>query len=82
MDTYGVVIDTMPVGSPATTFTQTQNGIPDPLGERGAVRKRPGLIEYTTNVAAGAILGGIPVPLANTTLAGNPTIYLGKGVLS
>jgi hypothetical protein len=43
MDLVGVVVDTNPIGEDPASLTKAQNAVPDPIGEAGSIRKRPGL---------------------------------------
>lgn len=63
LDQVGVIVDTNPVLNPPNSFTKTQNASDDPLGEKGSVRKRPGLKKFTTVAGAGSVLGGVGVPI-------------------
>ncbi len=63
----GVVIDPNPLepGVPADALAIAKNAVQDPRsGRGGAVRKRPGLAKFNSAYAGGAILGGIPMPVA------------------
>lgn len=63
LDQYGVIVDTNPIANPLGALTKAQNAIADPLGELGAIRKRPGLKRINISAASGAIQGGVGVPL-------------------
>lgn len=61
----------------------SQNAIRDPLGFDSGLSKRPGLGAWTTSVAAGAILGGIGVPLVDESpTGGGLQLYIGRGPTS
>ena len=64
LDQHGVIIDTNALTSPRGSFSKAQNAVPDPAGEAGSVRKRPGWKRFNTTVGAGAVRGGIGVPFA------------------
>lgn len=73
LDEFGVVVDDdrAPLGS----LSKAQNASANPLGERGAVRKRPGLKRFNGTAGAGTIKGGmgVPLPLGSAGLnIGNP----------
>ena len=55
-----------------------QNVIADPLGAHGGLKNRPGLAAFNAGAAAGPILGGISVPLANL-FSGESFFYIGRG---
>lgn len=66
LDSVGVIVDSNPIENPDGQFKQTQNGVSDPLGQAGSLRKRPGLKKFNTPAAGGSILGGIPMAVAGT----------------
>lgn len=74
----GVNVDKDPFELQDGELRQGQNAIHDPLGVNAGLRKRPGLIEFNTTDAAGAVLGGIGVPLQNLSGTGVRFIYLGR----
>jgi hypothetical protein len=65
----GVIIDQNPLepSVPNDSLKLAQNAMHDPtLGLGGGIRKRPGLQRFNSQFAGGAILGGIPMPVAET----------------
>lgn len=74
----GVVIDKSALHGDDTELRNAQNAIRDPLGVEGGLKNRPGLVKFNTNVAAGAVLGGIGVPLTNL-FTGVHYLYIGRG---
>ncbi len=60
---HGVVVDKSPIHNADGEWAKTQNAIRDPLGLLGGIHKRPGLVKFSSSVAAGSIIGGIGVPL-------------------
>lgn len=74
----GVNVDTNNFIMDEAELRQSQNAIEDPLGASGGLRNRPGLIEFNSAVAAGAVLGGVGVPLINM-LTGSRFLYIGRG---
>jgi hypothetical protein len=63
MDLVGVVVDTNPIGEDPASLTKAQNAIPDPIGEAGSIRKRPGLKPLNATAGNGSVQGGIGVPI-------------------
>ncbi len=63
LDSVGLLVDTNPLGNPDAALTKAQNAIPDPAGEAGSIRKRPGLKAFNAVAGSGVVTGGIPVPL-------------------
>jgi len=65
----GVIIDQNPLEPtvPNDSLKLAQNAMHDPtMGYGGGIRKRPGLQRFNSQFAGGAILGGIPMPVAET----------------
>ena len=73
----GVILDSDDLHTPPGAFRSAQNFFVDPLGSSESVVNRPGLIAFTTSTAAGAIKGGIGVPLPDlhTSSTGSETRY-------
>lgn len=63
LDAVGVITDNSPIGNPLGTLTKSQNAIADPLGQKGSIRKRPGLKQFNQASTGSAILGGIGIPI-------------------
>lgn len=72
----GVNTQSSPVDLENSELTKAQNAIYEPLG--GGLRNRPGLHAFNTDVAAGEVLGGIGVPLANF-FTGTRLFFIGRG---
>ena len=81
LGTRGVNVDLSPLHLDNEHLRKAQNAISDPLGTEIALTNRPGLIEFNDSAAAGAILGGIGVPLLNTH-TGSRFFLIGRGVQS
>jgi len=74
----GVNVDKNPLELDDNDLIQAQNGISDPAAGNASVRKRPGLVAFTTTSTSGNVLGGIGVPLQHL-LSGTHFIYIGRG---
>ena len=74
----GVNVDSGPIHKEDGDFTKAQNAVSSPTGADGGLINRPGLDRTNTTAAAGAILGGIGVPLANGK-TGTRLLYIGRG---
>jgi len=62
LDQHGVVVDLDRAGSVSGQLSKAGNAVADPLGEKGSIRKRPGLKQVNSTVGAGVVRGGIGVP--------------------
>ena len=73
---HGVIVDMNPLepaGLPNDAWRSAQNMNHDPISEHaGAVRKRPGLLQFNILNAGGPILGGIPMSVVGTGGAPSP----------
>jgi hypothetical protein len=78
----GVNVDSDPITLDDQEIRLAQNAIRDPLGADSGLRKRPGLGVFNTSLVAGAILGGIGVPLKNLSSSGTVYLYIGRGPTS
>lgn len=76
----GVNVDKNPLELDDNELIQAQNAINDPTAGDSSIRKRPGLIAFTTTSTSGIVLGGIGVPLQHL-LSGTHFIYIGRGTL-
>lgn len=74
----GVNVDKNPLELDNNELTQAQNAITDPAAGNSSIRKRAGLVAFTTATTSGTVLGGIGVPLQHL-LTGTHFIYLGRG---
>lgn len=74
----GVNVDSSSLHMQDDQLRRSQNGIRDPLGVEGGLKNRPGLTRFNTTAGAGAILGGIGVPLLDS-LGGVHFFYIGRG---
>jgi len=62
LDQHGVVVDLDRTGAVSGRLSKAQNAIADPLGEKGSIRKRPGLLAVNATAGNGVVRGGIGVP--------------------
>lgn len=74
----GVNVDLDPLALADNQFAKTQNLISDPLGVEQGIKNRPGLIKFNSSTAAGAVLGGVSLPLTNF-LSGTKFFFIGRG---
>lgn len=79
LESMGVNVDSDPLSLADQELRQAQNAIRDPMSADG-LRKRPGLGVFATG-AAGVILGGQGVPLANASGNGTQLLYIGRTVI-
>lgn len=77
MGSNGVNVDKNPTELDDNELRQAQNAI-RVEGTGAGIRKRPGLVEFNTDPAAGAVSGGITVPLIDM-FSGNSILYMGRG---
>jgi hypothetical protein len=82
MGQFGVNVDKDPLELDNNELTQAQNAITIAESGRSAIRKRQGLVAFNTSLAAGAVLGGIGVPLQDLSASGTHYIYVGRGPTS
>ncbi len=75
----GVNVDKSPFELDEGELVSAQNATSIPSSGRSSLRKRPGLTAFTTSVMAGAVLGGIGVPLLDLSSGGTVRIYIGRG---
>lgn len=75
----GVNVDKNPLELDQSELTKGQNCVSDPSSGRASLRKRPGLIAFTTSLMAGVVLGGIGVPLLDLSHIGTVRLYIGRG---
>ena len=74
----GVNVDRNPYELEDNDLLQSQNARSDPSAGRYSLRKRPGLVAFTTTSTSGNVLGGIGVPLQHL-LTGTHFVYIGRG---
>lgn len=72
----GVNVDQDSLHMENNALRKAQNAHPNPLGAASGISNRPGLIKFSA-VGAGAILGGIGVPLTNKA-TGTSFFLLGR----
>jgi len=72
----GVNVDTDPLMLDDHEVTKAANAINDPLG--GGLTNRPGLGAFTS-AAAGSVIGGVGVPIANLSTSGTRFFFIGRG---
>ncbi len=75
----GVNVDKNPLELADNELTVAQNAINDPQSGMSSLRKRKGLIRFTTTATAGTVLGGTDLPFANGAPTGLHYVYLGRG---
>lgn len=63
LDQAGVIVDTSPLINPSGTLIKAQNAVADPIGDKGVLRKRPGLKAINAVATTGSVLGGQGIPL-------------------
>lgn len=77
----GNIVDSDYAHSPSGAFTRTQNINRDPLGKAESIITRLGLTPFNVDDdgdLAGAVLGGIGVPLRNR-FTGTREFFIGRG---
>ena len=79
LESMGVNVDSDPLSLADQELRQAQNAIRDPMSADG-LRKRPGLAVFGFG-AAGPVLGGQGVPLADRSGNGTQLIYIGRTVI-
>lgn len=75
----GVNVDADPFSLEDLELRLAQNAIRDPLGADSGIRKRPGLAYWNPAQTDGPILGGINIPILDTSPAGKIVLYIGRG---
>lgn len=78
----GVNVDRNPFELTDGELVQAQNAVSVPDSGTASLRKRPGLLAFTTSTLGGSVLGGIGVPLIDLSAGGTLHIYLGRGPTS
>lgn len=78
--TKGVNVDKDPLELGNDELVQGKNANSMVIDGKSSVGKRPGLGIFTTSATAGAVLGGIDVPLLNlsSNSGSNLTLYIGR----
>lgn len=74
----GVNVDKDPLEMAPNELLKAQNAVKEPTSGNAAIRKRAGLIAFNTSTAAGAVIGGIGVPLQNLSSSGTRFMYIGR----
>lgn len=77
LGSQGVNTDEDPLHLEDNELTKAQNAHPNPAGAASGISSRAGLTKFSV-VGAGAILGGIGVPLANL-FTGASFLFIGRG---
>jgi hypothetical protein len=77
--TEGVNTDLNPLELKDSQLTHAANVISDVTAGRSSIRKRQGLIAFTLDEAAGAVLGGVDLAMKDESVFGSPFIYIGRG---
>lgn len=73
----GVNVDEDPLHLSDNELRKAQNAHPNPAGAASGISARLGLVKFSA-IGAGAILGGIGVPLANL-FTGASFLLIGRG---
>lgn len=79
MGLKGVCVDKNPLELDDDELAQSTNAGADPNIGASSIRKRPGLVAFTTSTSAGTILGGTTLPLQDLSASGVHYIYIGRG---
>lgn len=74
----GVNVGLNPLEQDDSDLNRAQNAISDAAAGQSSIRKRPGLIAFTTTSTAGVVLGGADLPLADLA-TGTRFLYVGRG---
>lgn len=74
----GVNVGLNPLEQDDSDLLRAQNAIADASAGQRSIRKRPGLVAFNTTPTAGAVLGGVDLPLADLA-TGTRFLYLGRG---
>jgi len=80
LGSLGVNVDSDPLALDDRELRRATNAIDDPLG--GGLTNRPGLAAVNAVAAAGAVMGGVGVPLANQSSSGTRIFLIGRGPTS
>jgi hypothetical protein len=75
MGLAGVNVDRNPLELADNELTQSQNAS---TNGNSSLRKRPGLLNFSTTVTAGTVLGGVSLPFQDQ-LHGTHYLYVGRG---
>lgn len=80
MGQAGVNVDKTPLELDDNELQRGQNSFSDVTIGKAALRKRPGLIAFNTDVVTeGSVLGGADLPVANASASGIRNLYVGRG---
>lgn len=74
----GVNVDANPLDLDDSDLTRAANCISDSNSGEASLRKRPGLVAFTTTTTAGSVLGGVDLPLRDL-FSGTRFFYIGRG---
>jgi hypothetical protein len=74
----GVNVDTDPWSIDDRECRKMQNALNNPVG---VLSNRPGFASHNAAPAAGAVTGGIGVPLGDQTVGGTRMLFIGRGPL-
>jgi hypothetical protein len=80
LGSLGVNVDNDPFALDDRELRKASNAIDNPLG--GGLTNRPGFGPLTSSAAAGPVIGGIGVPLANQSTSGLRFFFIGRGPTS
>lgn len=76
----GVNVDKNPLELDDNELTQAKNAIS--VTGRSTVRKRAGLLAFTTTATAGSVLGGVDLAVQDLSSSGVHFVYVGRGPTS
>ena len=79
MGIAGVNVDKNPLELDDNELTQAQNAIATTTSGSSSLRKRPGLLRFTTVATAGIVLGGSDLTTPNISAGGVHSLYVGRG---
>lgn len=80
LGSLGVNVDSDPLALDDRELRRASNAIDNPLG--GGLTNRPGFAALNNVAAAGAVMGGVGVPLANQSGTGTRLFFIGRGPTS
>lgn len=77
----GVNVDSNPLELDDQDLTRAANFISDPAAGHASIRKRAGLVVFTTTTTGGTVLGGVDLPLRDR-FSGTRLVFIGRGPTS
>lgn len=79
MGLAGVNVDKNPLELADNDLQKSQNGIATTTSGQSSLRKRPGLVRFTTTATAGTVLGGSDLTAPDESSGGIHSLYVGRG---